>query len=206
MPSCDYCDRQFEDDESYLDHLDSAHYDDLDRIDKRRVDGGDEDAGVSTTMIAAVAVVGLLVVGGGAYAMLSLNGTADYAELPEVQKQPTDLRAEGTHEHGTIVAQIEGHRFDFSRGEYQLNDEYFHFEGGQGEQFHVHANGVTLQYALHTLGIGVTKDTVVWRESVYERSDAGTTITIEVDGEPVDPATYVLGEGDRVELRVETTG
>lgn len=204
MPSCDYCDDEFEDEAAYLDHLESAHYDDLDRIDRRRVDERDEDSGFDRSMLAAVAIVGLLVVGGGAYAMLTMSQSAGDVQLPEVEQRPTGLGE--VHSHGTIVVTVDGHTFDFSQGEYQLQSDYFHFEGGQGEQFHVHARGVTLQYALNTLDIGVTADRVVWEDQEYERDDPDTEIAITVNGDPVDPATYVLQDGDDVEVVVETTG
>lgn len=203
MPSCDYCDGEFEDEEAYLDHLEAEHYDELDRIDRRRVDDAGEDSGMDTRVLGAVVVAVLLVGGGGAYALMS-GGGGGGAELPEVEQQPSGVGAQ--HTHGTIDVTIDGHTFDFGQGEYQLQSDYFHFEGGSGEQWHVHANGVTLQYALNTLDIGVTEDRVVWEGEVYERGDEGTTITIAVNDEPVDPATYVLQEGDSVTVVVETSG
>jgi hypothetical protein len=65
-----------------------------------------------------------------------------------------------------------------------------------------------------TLGIGVSEDTVVFDGTVYRESDPGTNVTVEVDGEPVDPQTYVLQggadsrpeRGDSIRIVVGTDG
>lgn len=48
-------------------------------------------------------------------------------------------------------------------------------------------------------------ETVTYRGTTYRDSNPGTTVTVEVNGEPVNPRTYVLEEGDRVQISVETT-
>lgn len=109
------------------------------------------------------------------------------------------------HTHGSITVTIAGERIDFSRDTYQLQDNYFHFEHGNGDRWHVHGKDVTLQYAMDTLNIHVTNETVTYQGTTYRDSNPGTTVTVEVNGEPVNPRTYVLQDGDRVQINVETT-
>jgi len=67
VPDCDYCGAAFDDETTYLDHLASEHDGELSAIDRRRVDerGGDDDGGVSpTVLVGALAVAGIVVVVG----------------------------------------------------------------------------------------------------------------------------------------------
>lgn len=61
MPECDYCGATVDEDD-YHDHLRTEHYDELGRIDRRRVGAHeDDDGGLPTGPIALVAVIGLTV-------------------------------------------------------------------------------------------------------------------------------------------------
>lgn len=147
MPACDYCERTFADTDAYLAHLAEEHYDNLGRIDRRRVDAflnEQEGVQVPTPLLAIIAVI-LLVVS-LAYILSPLwqgtsGPTGDSAEA-----QPHALGS--VHYHGPIMMQVEEQRIDFSRSKYQLEDRYFHFEHGDGRQWHVHGKGVTLQYLM----------------------------------------------------------
>lgn len=193
MPDCGYCDASFVDEAAYLEHLETAHEGELGPIDRRRV--GTEDTGglptgpiaLGLVLLAAAAVVGYVVFlpGGGG------SGAGG----------PHDLGA--VHYHGTMTVAIDGDRVDFSRTEYQLQADPFHFEAGDGERWHVHARNVTLSWAMDSLGIGVTAETVTVDGTTYDDADPGTDVTVAVDGEPVQPASYVLQEGDTVRIVVE---
>jgi len=98
---------------------------------------------------------------------------------------------------------IDGQRVDFSRSQYQLQADAFHFEANEGRRWHVHARGVTLAWAMESLGIPVTAETVTFEGRTYDDSDPDTTVTIRVNGEPVTPSSYVLQRGDRVRIVVE---
>lgn len=79
VPDCDYCDAQFEDEDAYLGHLESEHYGELSRIDRRRVDEHTEDSGPSTGQVAAMAVGAVVVIGlvlfvGDAAGVVDLGG------------------------------------------------------------------------------------------------------------------------------------
>jgi len=100
---------------------------------------------------------------------------------------------------------IDGERIDFSQSEYQVVDRRFHFEGGDGERWHVHATDVTLGYGMGTLGINIDGNNVTFDGTTYSDSDPNTDVTVEVNGQSVDASRYVLKEGDRVRIAVETT-
>jgi hypothetical protein len=104
-----------------------------------------------------------------------------------------------------MTVAIDGQRLDFSRDRYQLQDQAFHYEAGDGTEWHGHADRVTLQYALSTLGIEVTESTVTFEGTTYRDSDDGTDVTITVNGNAVDPSEYRLKEGDSVRVIVETS-
>lgn len=210
MPDCNYCDASFDTEEEELSHLSEAHADELSRIDQRRVD---EALGTDDGLIPVDPTV-LMVVG----VMAGLLGLALFvsfftgdnttnpsnAAVGDVAHTPT---GGAVHYHGTITVTIDGNRLDFSQSQYQRLDPAFHFENGNGDRWHVHQEGVTLEYALATLGIGVSEggDVVEFDGQTYRTSDSNTTVEITVDGEAVDPATYVLERGDTIQV-VATTG
>ncbi|MFB6174280.1 MAG: hypothetical protein ABEI39_06520 [Halobacteriales archaeon] len=193
MPDCRYCDASFPDEEAYHEHLRAEHEDELGPIDRRRIADDDAEESLSTGPIAiglvllvSVAVVGYVIFSGGS------DSTA-------VARTPTAVGS--VHYHGTINVTIAGERLDFSRDRYQLQAEAFHFERGDGERWHVHARSVTLEYAMASLGIDVAPDRIRFEGTTYSEAD-GATVVVEVDGESVDPASYVLREGDHVRIVV----
>lgn len=208
MPDCDYCEESFEGEGAYLDHLDREHYEELGSIDRRRVDDHVGE-GVSlpsmTTILLAVVSVGVVALilwitfglgsGGG-------GGATTPHSLGQV------------HEHGTMEVVILGQRLDFSQSQYQVEADAFHFEGGDGEVWHKHARAVTLQWAMDSLRIGVTPDSVTFDGTTYVDGE-GYRVSVTVNGQPVDPETYVLQgvppgtppeQGDTVRIVVEETG
>lgn len=195
MPECRYCDASFDDEATYRDHLREAHEGELGPIDRRRAATAPSASlpvgplAIAVVVLAAAGVVGYVVfLSGGAG-----SGAGD------------DPRNVGSvHYHGTIEVVIDGHQVDFSRPEYQQPREHpaFHFEGGDGDRWHVHAQGVTLAYAMDTLGIGVAADAVTFQGTSYGSADPDTTVAVTVHGGPVTPAEYVLREGDAVRIVV----
>ncbi len=225
MPECDYCRDSFDDEDAYLHHLKDEHEGTLGAIDRRRIEENIDDGGsglptgplvLGAVILAAVLVVVYVVVfvaGSDATPATetSADGDAGEASLAEVAQAPGP--AGSAHEHGTVEVVIDGREIDFSRQEYQLQADEFHFEGGDGRTWHTHANGVTLEWAMSTLDIGVSEDTVVFDGTVYRDSDPGTSVTVTVNGEPVDPQTYELrgtatasaDGGDHIRVVVETS-
>lgn len=200
MAECDHCGRSFDDEEAYLRHLRDEHAGDLSRIEQRRVDDLEADSeGVSTAAIYGATIVGILLAGAVAYVFFIGGGSAD----GDVKVEPHSSGS--VHYHGTMNVTIEGQTLDFSRDRYQMQDrQYFHYEAGDGSQWHVHGQDVTLEYALHTLDIQVTANSVRFEGTTYSDDDEGTTVAFEVNGEPVNPRDYVLQEGDEVRVVVTT--
>lgn len=204
VPDCRHCGAEFDDEDAYRDHLAAEHADDLSTIDQRRVAGrADDDNG--PTVPAGPLVLGLAILGGIAViaaAWVTTTGGADGSMgSVDAAVQPTDLRT--VHYHGNIEVVVAGDRVDFSRDRYQLQSEAFHFEGGGGTRWHVHARRVTLEYAMATLDVDVTADTVTYDGTTYRDTDPGTDVTVAVNGASVQPSDYVLQEGDQITVRVE---
>jgi sulfur carrier protein ThiS len=210
MPDCDYCGESFGDEDASLEHLRAEHYDELGSIDKRRVDaqtGAGDDGGVPVgplavggIVLAAAAIVGyvVFVAGGSGGDGATVNGI-------EVAQTPTGPAYESdVHDHGTINMTVAGERVDFSQRQYQLQSDPFHFENGDGERWHVHAPGVTLEYGMATLGIDVSESTVTFDGTTYSDGDSGTDVVVEVNGDSVTPSDYVLQDGDHVRIVVRT--
>lgn len=207
MPDCGYCAEAFDDESAYLDHLAAEHEGELRAIDRRRIanrDGGDGGLDLS---LGPVVLVGLLALSGAlvVYVTFIMGGSGggiggDAPAFQDSVTQPTDLRS--VHTHGPINVTIDGQELDFSRSRYQVGQtgaDAFHFEGGDGSRYHVHAQRVTLEYGFETLGIGVTNGTLAFDGTTYNASE-GDTVVYEVDGERVNPETYTLQEGDEVRV------
>lgn len=112
------------------------------------------------------------------------------------------------HVHGYINMTVNGEEVNFDQDKYKQpgHSQHFHFEGDTAPLWHAHSWSVTLQYGMDTLtGISVTEDSVTYENTTYERSDSGTSLTIQVNGESVDPSTYVLKDGDKVTIEVESS-
>ncbi|MFC4551628.1 MULTISPECIES: hypothetical protein [Halorussus] len=117
------------------------------------------------------------------------------------------IHHDNSHVHGTIDFVVNGHEVDFSRDRYQVDSHsrYFHFEGGHADPWHAHSWSVTLKYAMSTLqGINVSDGTVTYNGTTYADDEAGTTVKILVNGEPVDPGEYLLKDGDHVRIAAES--
>lgn len=201
MPTCRYCGDEFEDEDAYLSHLQDVHDDELGRVDRRRIEaaaGDDAPSQLRRGAQIAIPVLLVLAVAGILYAVFGTSGGSP-GDTAGAQG-PTDLWS--VHYHGTIEMQVLGDTVDFSQPEYQLQADAFHFENDEGVRWHVHAKDVTLAWALDSLDIGVTEDTVTFQGTTYEDSDPAYNVSVTVNGQPVDPETYVLQEGDEVRVIV----
>jgi len=192
MPDCNYCDESFADEDAYIKHLDTAHDEgELSRIDRRRVESrhGDDDGETPTgpLILGGLLVFSLAVLAYATFVVWGGGGSAQGFE-----QTPTNVGS--VHEHGTINVTIDGQELDFSKREFQKAGEYeaFHFENGNGEVWHKHAEGVTIEWAMASIGIGLNETSVHYDGLTYHDSDPGTNVTIEVNNESVDPLTYEL--------------
>ena len=187
MVECNYCTEVFESEDAYLDHLATEHEDELGPIDRRRV-ADTEESGfslpLSTGPLALVAVIGLAVVIVAYVTFSTGGGTGGGSDGP--------YELGSIHEHGTMNMTVTGERVDFSKEKYQHQAQPFHFEGGNGTMWHIHAKGVTLAYAMETLDIKVTQNSVTFNGTTYRDDDPEWNVIVEVNGESVNPEDYVL--------------
>ena len=172
MPECDYCGATHDGEEAHLEHLESEHYDELGPI------------AIGVVLVAAAGILGYVVfVAGG-------NGGQ------EVGPYQSD------HYHGPMEMTVLGNDVDFSQSQYQVRDNRFHFEGGNGQRWHAHATGVTFGYAMNALGFDVSTDpnTLVYRGDTYTDGE-GYEVVFEVNGNSVG-TDYVLKQGDDIRVVV----
>ena len=215
MPDCRYCGREFDAESDHLDHLGDEHAGELSPIDRRRLESAADAGDRSRTplvLAGIVLVLGLGVMAGAGYVLLDGGSSADASassadggasaspgNVDAVARTPTGVGS--VHDHGTIEMRVMGQSVDFSRSQYQLQADPFHFENNNGNRWHVHAQSVTLEYAMGTLDIGVTNDSVTYQGTTY-RDGTNTTVTVAVNGKSVTPSEYVLQDGDRVRIIV----
>lgn len=194
MPEeCRYCGATFQEEDAYLDHLAADHRDELGPIDRRRIESREsEDGGAPVAIYVAAILVGAVLLGLVYFAAFAGDGG----------EGPYDYGA--VHYHGTLAVTIDEEALDWSEERFVDNDDAFHYHPDDDTRWHVHARGVTLAYALSTLGIEVTESTLTFEGTTYDDADPDTTVSVTVDGESVTPAEYVLEDGDRVEVVVET--
>lgn len=195
MPDCDYCGESFGSEKAYHKHLKAEHEGELGPIDRRRV-GLEGSEGSSLSDAAGPIALGVII--------LFAAGIIGYLVfLPGGTPQPHNLGA--VHGHGTINVTVLGQSPNFASEQYQYQDNYFHFEGGSGRFWHVHGEGVTLAYAMETLGIGVTDNSVTFNGTTYEDSAPQYDVEVTVGGEDVDPSQYVLRGVSRTPSQPGTT-
>ncbi|SNZ14862.1 hypothetical protein SAMN06269185_2283 [Natronoarchaeum philippinense] len=220
MPECDYCEASFADEPGYLDHLEAEHRDELGAIDRRRIGDGDDEEGRDLALYAA----GILVVAGVSglltYVVVSgaLGGdSSGGGELGQQGAAPNppgfDLGPAGddqvyqpyeigsAHYHGPIEVTVGNTSIDFSQPAFQhpRASPAFHFEARE-TRWHGHAKGVTVEYALETTAFGVTPETFYYDGTLYDDTVDGTTVRYEVNGEEIDPETYVLEADDKINV------
>lgn len=214
MPDCDYCGDSFDDESAYLKHLKAEHRSELGPIDRRRIGDVDIDDGglptgpiaLAVVIVASVAIVGYVVFIAGSGGAAAGEPTYDASN----------------HVHGTMTMTIDGEEVDFMEPQFVENHQVFHFHGYENDEYgehvwHIHGHGVTLQWALDSLGIEVNDEGTVltFDGETYDDSDPGTTVEVTVNGEAVDIPTYELdgvgpedqaaaGAGDDVVITVET--
>lgn len=111
------------------------------------------------------------------------------------------------HSHGQLNVTVEGEQIDMTQDKYTMADEYFHFHGDEGaKRWHAHSLNVTTSYAISTFpGMNLTSDSFTYEDTTYGEETPGTSLNVTVDGEPVDPESYVLKDGDTLEVSVNQT-
>lgn len=202
---CKYCPETFDSEDDYYSHLASSHTEsEVTNLEAKKVKnsyGGfsDEESERDYILMAGLFVAGLFAAGILASVFFMGGDGSTSGEYEHVEHYPSGQ----AHEHGQWHMEVNGEEIDFSQDKYQVADDKFHFEGGDGERWHAHAQNITIQYALATLGFEVTENHVRFNDTTYERPEEAT-VTVLVNGEEVDPVTYRLSDGDAVRISIET--
>lgn len=202
MNDCNYCDESFTSEDDYVSHLAGNHDGELSRVDKRRVEQLDTSPTPDSIDFRSVATGGVIVVAILiTIGLVVFNPTQGPAQSGDAEVTPTSLGA--SHIHGPISVEIQDEQLDFSEPVFQLQDDFFHFEGGNGDRWHIHGNRVTLEYALQSLDIDVTADSVTYDGTTYNDSSAEYNVTVTVNGDTITPSEYILTDGDAIQVTVQ---
>lgn len=211
MVECSYCGQEFPNEDRYLDHLESAHFDDLGRIDRRRVEqrhGGGSTAGGAGigTIHPALAGVGarLAPVTDRLPARLDLAIAAILVLILVLILWSTDFgfAANSVHEHGTMVIEVDGDRIDLDQSQYHDPDR-FHFHPGDGTVWHMHPERLTFEGAMAELGVPVTETSIAIDGTTYDADDPTVEVTMGINGDPAE-LDQELHDGDQIVVIVET--
>jgi len=124
-----------------------------------------------------------------------------YVSTPSTDVQPPGayLPEATDHQHGSIEVVVDGEPLNLSRERFQEQNRYFHLEGGDGDTWHAHTYNATYGWALGTLGVDVTADSVTYDNTTYTDGD-GATVKVLVNGHAVDPESYRLKDGDAIRV------
>jgi sulfur carrier protein ThiS len=202
MERCTHCNDAFDGEDELIDHLAAEHSDELTSLEQRKVDTvhtSTTDSIASYLPSGGMMILLVIIVFAGALVAFVSFGLGSGSTVQEGQ-QPTHIG--GAHYHGTMEMVVNGDRVDFSQHQYQLQADAFHFEGGDGRQWHAHARGVTVFWAMQSLGINVTQNAVTYNGETYRDSDPNTNVVVEANGDPIDPKGYVFQQGDTIRIIV----
>lgn len=166
-------------------------------------------------LVILLVVVGFVAIFGGLYSLGLLpnfngpptptNNTttypAGYENLSGVSIQPVDVgEASGT---GTIVMIVDGEKVDFTQQKYQTQNESFYFDSEKDGVWHKNGRRISLEYALHTVGIETNSTAMYYNGTLYQE-DIDTNIDYAVNGVEVGPQSVLLNDGDSIQIIVET--
>lgn len=107
MPDCDYCEASFDDEDAYLAHLEAEHEGELGRIDRRRIEGPDDDGedlplgpiALGVIFISAAVIVGYVAFGGGGGGGDTTGADGDGIETEPLPENGDSALLEDVQEH-----------------------------------------------------------------------------------------------------------
>lgn len=110
-----------------------------------------------------------------------------------------------SHDHGTLDIVVGGTTIDLDQPAFHDRDPVFHIHEGSGNYWHQHPAGlrilsfepVTLGRGLETLGFEVAPG-----RFTADATSTAADVLVTANGVVVDPATYVLGDGDALRIEV----
>ncbi|WP_435195434.1 hypothetical protein [Natronomonas sp. EA1] len=190
MQHCRYCEETFDDESRLLAHYRKHHEGELRAVDRRRVEASAPSRSLPT---------GALLVGGAVLLIAALYVFVFTSPAFEQRNAPAGL---GTvHEHGTATVTIDGAQLDFADPRYGDLDTCFHYHTGEGNVWHIHCQGVTLGYAMGTLGIGISDAGVTVDGVEYRYDDPNAVVRVTVNGRAASAGT-LIADGDEIDMVV----
>lgn len=190
---CDQCDKEFNTEEGLNQHKHDKHgvkqekkEIKKEREEQRKVEIDKKVKGKKTKKWIIVAAVIVALIAGGYFVATSLPKSSGTVVGPPGS----------THTHQDMKVYINGKAIDFSLPKYQLRSRAVHFEGGDGFVIHTHATGMTLAYALNTLGIKLDECLTV--DGVRYCNSSNSTLKIYVNGAQISDVNYLFQDLDKV--------
>ena len=160
---CKYCGKKFGSEAAMQQHIKHKHED----VQKEKF----PKTGARKIKKIGIYLVAFLILAGIIYGLSVLSS------------QPKIGSAGSAHLHADIKVYVNGNQIDFSQPMYQLQSNLVHFEGGDGDVIHVHATGMTIGYALKTLGINFSPNCISVGNNNF--CNGGTkTLKFYVNGRP----------------------
>jgi len=212
---CDHCDDAFDTERERIQHVLDEHDDDINSHErdslKRELNKLGTDGGTSFSirqyakpLIGVVAVIALV---GVAFASGLISVDTGNDEPTTNADGDISPGAPGTtHEHAQFDVVIDGQEIDFSQPRYQIGqtqNRYIHFEGGDGQTIHKHATDTTIAFALESLGMAIT-DACLTLDTGEEYCESEGNLTVQANGNAVNASSYVIQEGDVIEVAFES--
>lgn len=209
--ACDHCGAEFGSRREEIEHVLSEHGDDISshradelKRERNRLDEESNGGGLPVSRRAIAAGVMLLAVVGGGYALMN-TGAVSFTSSGGGTDTPTgNVGAQvgppgSAHDHAGFSVVVDGEPIRFSKPRYQLQADRVHFEGGDGSTIHKHATGVTVEYALETLGLDVNATCLTVHGDQYCEPEGEVEVT--VNGEPAeDGGDHVIRDGETIRI------
>lgn len=115
-------------------------------------------------------------------------------KIPGIE-EPEDT---SPHQHLYLQMELFNETVDFSRERYQLQSPKAHFEGGDGEIFHLHEGPVTLEFALESLSFSMNRSCLATGNMTL-CSNESHELRVYANGDVVsDPLEFRLAQDDNV--------
>ncbi len=117
------------------------------------------------------------------------------------------------HDHGILDIVINGELVDLDQPRFHDLHPEFHIHPGHGNRWHHHPRHLgamfsferlTLRQALQAVGIEATDDELVFDGVSYDLTGTNVAASIHVGVVEVDPDRHLIGDGDRITVRVDT--
>ena len=150
---------------------------------------------------------------GGLRSALTVVGTVAIAMLLLPLAANAAVTAFAAHDHGTLDIVVDGQTLDLVQPRYHDLHPQFHVHEGSGNLWHHHPSALTsildfepmtLEEAFDAMQMEATVDTFTLHGTTFDDADPDTSVTITVDGDPVDPAEVTITDGMDIVVAIET--